>query len=82
MSLYDYQASLDISSDDPPFYALIIAAMRKADSTNIEKLKAAWPEVYDEFRARYSAPLGVVPELDGITPEEYQERVRAYEEES
>lgn len=81
MSLYDYQESLDISSSDPAFYALIMAAMRKADSTNIEKLKAAWPEVYTEYHARYNAPFGIIPELDRITPEEHMERMRAAEEE-
>lgn len=71
MSLYDYQESLEISSNDPAFYALIMSAMRKADSTNIEKLRAAFPKIYAELLMRYNASFGVVPKLDGITPEEY-----------
>jgi len=61
MSHFDYEASKRISLDDPPFYALVMAAMRQADTTNTEKLKAAFPEVYDELRARYNAPGGILP---------------------
>jgi len=62
MSLYHYDISKDIASRDYPFYGIIMAAMRGADSHNLEKLRAAWPEVYDEFKSRYWAPGGV---LDG-----------------
>jgi len=60
MSLYDYRASCEISATDPPFYALIMAAMRKADSVNAFKLLAAFPETYAEFEARYNAPGGLL----------------------
>jgi hypothetical protein len=50
-----------IEMEDYPFYALIMAAMRQADTTNLEKLKAMWPDVYREFMARYNAPGGVLP---------------------
>lgn len=60
MSLYDYQYSQQISAGDPPFYGLIMAAMRKADTTNIVRLRVVFPEVYDEFQARYNAPGGVL----------------------
>lgn len=62
MSYHEYLASQEIGVSDPPFYALIMAAMRKADSSNIDLLREAWPEVWDEFYARYHAPGGV---LDG-----------------
>ena len=58
MSLYDYKMSQQLSKDDPPFYALIMAAMRKADTPNTAMLKACWPEVWDELYARYHAPGG------------------------
>lgn len=58
MSLFDYNASREISQSDPPFYALIMSAMRKADDINGWKLKDAWPEVWDELQARYNAPGG------------------------
>jgi hypothetical protein len=57
MTLYDYQKSKEI---DAPFYTIIMAAMRKADSNNIEKLKCAFPETFDEFHKRYNAPGGII----------------------
>lgn len=58
MSYFDYKVGLQIASEDPPFYALIQAAMRKADTDNLEKLKIAFPEIWEEFYARYYAPGG------------------------
>jgi Zn ribbon nucleic-acid-binding protein len=65
MSLYDYRESLEISKKDPQFYALIMCAMRKADTDNMAKLRHMWPEIYAEFEQRYHAPGGILPE-DGI----------------
>ena len=42
------------------FYTLIMTAFRFADTDNLEKLKAAFPELFDEFYARYNAPGGVL----------------------
>ena len=72
MSLYDYQVAQQIDRQDPPFYALIMAAMRKASTRNAEKLRDAWPEVWREFYARYHAPGGALTEselqqLDEVT---------------
>lgn len=61
MSHYDYECSIKIASKDYPFYALIMAAMRQADDNNTEKLRRAWPEVYEELKARYHAPGGILP---------------------
>ena len=61
MSLYDYRESLEISRKDPQFYALIMSAMRKADTNNMEKLRHMWPETYVEFELRYHAPGGILP---------------------
>lgn len=58
MSLYDYQVSQKLT--DPPFYALIMAAMRKADDVNAAKLRYAWPEVWHELESRYHAPGGLL----------------------
>lgn len=60
MSLFDYRASLEINAADYPFYALIMAAMRQADTYNVEKLRAAWPEIWDELFQRYHAPGGLL----------------------
>ena len=61
MSLYDYKLGLKISADDYSFYALIQAAMRQADSDNIEKLKKAFPGTWRELNERYNAPGGLLP---------------------
>ena len=57
MSLYDYRESQGIHGQ---FYALIMAAMRKADSDNLELLKAAFPAVWEELQQRYNAPGGMI----------------------
>lgn len=62
MSLYEYEEGLEISANDPSFYALIQAAMRKADTTNLEMLKQCWPETYQELVRRYNAPGGTLEE--------------------
>lgn len=61
MSLIDYKASQLISREDPPFYALIMAAMRKADNVNLERLQYAFPETWTELEKRYNAPGGLLP---------------------
>ncbi|KKL05696.1 hypothetical protein LCGC14_2603400, partial [marine sediment metagenome] len=55
MSLYDYRASQRIDGANYPFHALIMAAMRQADTHNSEKLVQAFPEVRTELLARYNA---------------------------
>lgn len=58
MSRYDYEVSKQIAAQDPPFDALIMAALRKADSTNADILQAAFPAVCKELVDRYEAPGG------------------------
>jgi len=62
MSLHDYQLSREITKDDPPFYALLMAAFRQADSDNLAKLKATFPKTYKEFLGRYNSPYGILRE--------------------
>lgn len=62
MSLYDYKMGLEIALHDYPFYALIQAAMRQADTDNLDKLKAAFPEVWEELQLRYNATRGILPQ--------------------
>jgi hypothetical protein len=63
MSLHSYHVSLKLLKNDPPFYAIIMAAICKADTANEAILSRAFPSVYEEFKARYMAPrLGVLPE--------------------
>ena len=67
MSYYDYRVSASLELRDAPFYALVMAAARRADTTNLAKLRRAWPEVVAELEARYNAPGGLLPgeEVDG-----------------
>lgn len=61
MSLYDYNQVKPLLEGDPAFYTLIMAAMDRADTFNLERLRAAFPETYEEYRARYNAPRGLLP---------------------
>ena len=60
MSLHDYTESRRLEADDAPFYGLIMAAMRRADTMNAHKLREAFPEVWEELQARYDAPAGIL----------------------
>lgn len=62
MSLHGYHVSKKLAAGDPPFYSLIMAAMRKADTANLTKLQRAFPDVWIELQRRYDAPLGALPE--------------------
>lgn len=62
MSLHAYLYSQTLSKHDPPFYALLFSMIRKADTDNLEAIKAAWPEQYAEFIARYKSPGGILDE--------------------
>lgn len=57
MAHWDYEQSRALA-EDTSFDALIMAAMRKADSINSTKLRVAFPDTYDELSARYHAPGG------------------------
>ena len=61
MSLYDFERSRELARQDVPFHALIMAAMRRADTFNSLRLRAAFPDTWDELQARYSAPGGRLP---------------------
>lgn len=58
MSLREYEESKDIYIKNHSFYALIMTAMRQADSMNFELLRAAFPETYVELQRRYDSPGG------------------------
>lgn len=62
LNIIDYKVSQRLSFYDLPFSALIAAAMRKADSNNIEKLKSAWPETFADLQKRYNGPGGATQE--------------------
>ena len=57
---FAYRASVELGRNDPSFYGLLMAAMRKADSYNAATLRRAFPQVWDDLQARYLAPGGVL----------------------
>jgi len=58
MSKYDYDKSKEIGAQDYPFSALIMAAAKKADSVNFNKLDICFPEIIGELKERYHSPDG------------------------
>ena len=75
ISLHEYEESKRIAAQGYPFYALLAAAMRQADTENLTKLRAAWPDVWASLSRRYGSPGGVIEEWDGIAPREYHRAV-------
>lgn len=73
MGIFDYKQSIALGKNDPTFDALLFAAMRKADSFNLNRLEQAFPEQTLELRQRYNAPGGRLRE----TNEEFDAASRA-----
>lgn len=65
MSLADYLYSREAATEDAPFYGIIMHAMRRADTANLEQLKMAFPDTWHELRRRYNAAGGILPEEEG-----------------
>ena len=61
MTWHTCRISQHLTGLDPPFYALIMAAMRKADNINRAKLRKEWPDVWNELDNRFNAPGGLLP---------------------
>lgn len=81
MSYFDYLASRAPIVGDAPFNALIMAAMRRADTRNLALLRAAFPEVHAELEARSGAPGGVLPDDPGDgDPGDQAEQLLTYDE--
>jgi hypothetical protein len=58
VSRFDYEQSKRINQEDYTFAALVMAAMRKADTMNGMLLAKVFPSIDAELRARYNAPGG------------------------
>lgn len=61
MSWYEYGLARDLADSGVPVDALIMAAMLRADTTNLARLRAAFPLLGNELQARYHAPGGHLP---------------------
>lgn len=64
MGWLDYKSSLNIECQGYTFYALIMAAMRQADTDNAALLKSAWPYVWEDLQERYNAPGGFLSDKE------------------
>jgi len=53
MSLYDYQKSKEIATEEPSFASLIMATAWKADTLNYGRLRTAFPEIIEELEKIY-----------------------------
>lgn len=58
MSYYDFGRSRALEMQDEPFYAMLMATMRKADDDNTVLFIKAWPQVWLELYRRYNGPGG------------------------
>lgn len=65
MGKYDYDVSKQIAAQDYPFFAIIMAAARQADTQNLAALERAFPEATAELKERYNAPGGILPRERG-----------------
>jgi hypothetical protein len=75
VSLFDYRQSIEIAKLNPSFAAIIMAAIRQADSFNLVSLRCTFPELFEEMHQRYHAPGGILP-----TDPEYEEEGKENEE--
>lgn len=62
----EYQLSSSVTLLDAPFYSLLCALFRQADSDNLALLEDAFPETLHTFKKRVNAPGGLLPGETGI----------------
>jgi len=62
MDEFEFRDGIALWRQGHSFYALLVAAFKKADSNNLEKLKVAFPDEFEIARKRYAAPdSGLLP---------------------
>lgn len=66
MSHNDYVTSRKLAAEDVSFAALVMAAMRRADTGNMARLRLAFPDMADELVQRYNAPGGLLPDEQDV----------------
>lgn len=76
MGIHEYKHARRLTQKDRPFYGLIMAAMKRADTVNANKLRLAFPDTYSELQARYDAPMGYLP-AEKPTEEDAQDAEQA-----
>lgn len=60
LDVHAFRLGMGIARQDPPFAALILAALYRADSTNARIIRAVFPTIAATGQARYDAPGGVL----------------------
>jgi hypothetical protein len=66
MSIQDYVTSQRIAAEvntlgpGNEFFSLLMAAIRFADTDNLERLQESFPEIVIELKKRYNAPGGAL----------------------
>jgi hypothetical protein len=60
LNYHEWRAARELHRQDVPFYALIVAALWKADTGNAERLREAFPDTCAMAQARYDAPGGLL----------------------
>ncbi len=88
MAYIDYQQSLDIEMSDAYFRAIIMAAIRQADTDNLCKLALDFPDIARELCIRREAPGGCMTRREWINvhnngedlPEDHYPTERAFEQ--
>ena len=82
MSQYSFEISRRLLPEDAPFSALIMAAMRKADTHNAAALRFAFPDIAREFYERFWCGGGLTVDeggtLEAIPYDEYAAEQNAF----
>lgn len=58
----DYWRMKKLVKEDFPFYAALAYLIHKADSSNLEKIRYAWPGEVTRMQERCNAPAGAITE--------------------
>ena len=61
MSKSSYESAKKFFLEADSFEAAIMAAVMKADTSNLAKLTLEWPAIVEEVHARYDAPGALLP---------------------
>jgi len=71
LAAYDRQQAAALTVRGLAFGTLLAHLCRAADTANTGKLQATFPYFWQTMKARYQAPGGILPDIDGFTVEQY-----------
>lgn len=61
----DVATHIVVHFPDTTYEALLMAAMRQADTRNTHVFQRVWPDLWQELERRYHSPGGALPEDTG-----------------